>query len=76
MKSVKVTYRTIEAGPDVAGQRTNVMVVKSAEFKSGTGVNTSGTAGYSLDGSFLRVYGGGKTMLVPKTEVLEVEAEE
>lgn len=33
-------------------------------------------AGYQIDGPFLRAYGGGKTLLVQKAEVLEVVADE
>ena len=78
MKSVKVTYRTIEAAVE-GGSR---MVVKTKSFSSisGSGVTAAAEkalqAGLSTDSTFLKAWGGGRQLIVPKGEVLEVEAEE
>ena len=73
MKRVHVTYRTIEKhGEGVK------MVVREREFLAAQDAAGPGTqAGYSPEGSSLmRFYGGGAALLVPKSDVLEVQIEE
>lgn len=80
MRSVKITYRTLEAAE--GGSR---MVIKTKSFastaSSGDGTTSdskpqSFSAGLNTDGSLVRVWGGGQQIIVPKAEVLEIESEE
>ena len=80
MKRVHVTYRTVESvSPSGLDGRLGVrMVIKEREFLAAQNAVGPGTqAGYSPEGSSLmRFYGGGASLLIPKSDVLEVQIEE